>query len=191
MEVYMFEMIINISIIIANIAVFVGVIIAIIKLFQMEKSIKLQEKSIVNDHDRRKKQATLEYHTEMYNIAFPKLRMLREKFGAEKISVESISKDKELEEDVILLLNTYEHICVGINTGIFDINLYKLLFGMGTIKCYEQLEDFIDSLRRDRCPTVFADFKVTVSALKKMYAPEENCPYRQSANIYDKDNIIN
>ena len=62
----MLDIIVDVSTIITNIFLSVGAVIGVFQLIQMKKSNILQSKSLMADHERRKKQSTLEFYTDIY-----------------------------------------------------------------------------------------------------------------------------
>lgn len=62
----MINIIVQISTIVTNIFLSIGAIIAVFQLIQMKKNNILQLKSLMADHERRKKQSTLEFYSDIY-----------------------------------------------------------------------------------------------------------------------------
>lgn len=62
----MLSTIVEIFTIVTNIFLSIGAVIATFQLIQMKKSNMLQSKSLMADHERRKKQSTLEFYSDIY-----------------------------------------------------------------------------------------------------------------------------
>lgn len=71
----MLDTIVKLSTIFTNVFLIAGAIVAVLQLKKMKESNALQLESILADHERRKKQSTLEFYSEVY----PYLSELRTK----------------------------------------------------------------------------------------------------------------
>ena len=62
----MLDIIYKLSTIIANVFILAGTVIAILQLIKMKENNSLQLKSLLADHERKRKQSTLEFYSEIY-----------------------------------------------------------------------------------------------------------------------------
>lgn len=167
----MFDTIVSISTLITNSFLIVGVIIAIFQLIQMKKGNLLQTQSILADHERRKKQSTLEFYTNIY----PQLSKLRTKitdvFGNEYI----MPNDSRYAEDINIQKTIYEYLviierfAVGVNTGIYDINIFVNTSGKVVADMYKKLSPIIEEMRLiQNYPEMFCDFEKMSNEVEKI-----------------------
>lgn len=63
----MLSTVVEVSTIVTNIFLFVGFVIIVFQLIQVKKSNMLQSKSLMADHEWRKKQSTLEFYSDIYS----------------------------------------------------------------------------------------------------------------------------
>lgn len=167
----MLDAIVSISTIIANSFLIVGVIIAIFQLNQMKKGNILQTQSIMADHERRKKQSTLEFYSNIY----PQLSKLRTKitdvFGNEYIT----PNDSRYAEDINVRKIIYEYLviierfAVGVNTGIYDITIFANTSGKVVADMYKKLSPIIEDMRlTQNYPEMFGEFEKMSNEVEKI-----------------------
>ncbi|WP_437644005.1 DUF4760 domain-containing protein [Sorangium sp. So ce362] len=113
-------------------------------------------KTLRADHERRKKQATIEYANDIRDL-WQERRVAIESGIGRKIEansksltekeVETIKNSPELRDAVRELLARLEHLSVGINTCVFDKNLLYRMSGSYLIRVYAFMEPYITSVR--------------------------------------------
>ena len=86
----MLSTIVEISTIVTNIFLSVGALIAVFQLIQMKKSNMLQSKSLIADHERRKKQSTLEFYSNIYPYLSEFRTKITDVFGNEYVTPNDI-----------------------------------------------------------------------------------------------------
>jgi len=74
------------------------------------------------DHERRKKQATIE--------------------------LTSWIDDDKLQQNSLVYCNKMDRLAISIEIGVYDFNTYCRVFGVTTIKLYDQLKPFIEENRK-------------------------------------------
>lgn len=158
----MLNTIVSISTIITNLFLAVGVIITIFQLVQMKKSNLLQTQSMMADHERRKKQSTLEFYTNIYPYLSELRTKITDAFGNEYI----MPNDNRYVQDVNLQKTIYEYLviierfAVGVNTGIYDINIFVNTSGKVVADMYRKLSPIIEEMRlTQNYPEMFCDFE--------------------------------
>jgi hypothetical protein len=124
------------------------------------------------DHERRKKQATIEFYNHTGNE--------RNNLLDQIINVCKVEEGSDMLNTIKGYLANMERLAVGINTGIYDITVFDRMAGNFTIRTYDRLREIIDSRRKVGCaPYLFSDFEKLVLDLKKLR--NERFP------TYDKD----
>jgi len=152
----------------SNLCICVGVGIAIWQLFVAKKGFKA-------DHERRKKQATIAFYSEISEKFRESLKQIDETFPNEGIiNVSAVETDSAMKDAIKNYLSHMEDFSVGINTGIYDIYIFDRMAGVFTITWFDRLREFIahsrhkfDSLGHLR-PHTYGDFEALVSRLKEV-----------------------
>jgi hypothetical protein len=151
-----------------NVCICLGVIIAIWQLFDMKKSFKA-------DHERRKKQATIEFYGEISEKFRESLKQIDEEFpNGEIINVSAVETDSAAQGAIKNYLSHMEDFSVGINTGIYDIYIFDRMAGVFTITWFDRLREFIAHSRREfdslghLRPHTYGDFEALVSRLREV-----------------------
>ncbi len=151
---------------ISDISIVVGVVVALRQLQKLHASNELQKESFRKDHERRKKQSTIEYYNvisqENHNLTIG----IRAKCPGEAISYEEIVSDSELRSLVVRYLNIMELFAVGLHIGVYDIDTFSLIGRSATILAYTRLKDYIEKRRtRDGYPFMCCEFERLVEIL--------------------------
>jgi hypothetical protein len=141
---------------------------AIIALFQLNVMVR----SFKADHERRKKQATIEY----INMIRPEYRkinnLLLEKFGNDPIGESEIKKiieDHELWSKLKDILGMFEHLATGINTGVFDIQILNRMAGSYIIIVYDRFFVYIRERRKATGNNfLFDEYEFLINRLKSI-----------------------
>lgn len=123
-------------------------------------SIYLQIVSIEADHDRRKKQATLEYINSISPVYRDMKNMIVSQFGNDVLTKENVSvilNDPEKKISVMDYLNGLEHLCVGVNSNVFDKEIFYRMSGTRIIKTLDIFNIYIQEIQRQN-PTAYSEF---------------------------------
>ena len=145
-----------------TICICLGVIFSIIQLYLMRKS-------MLADHERKKKQSTIEFYNNI-NIESSKLTPMIEKNAEENgiLLVKTIKETPALMEAAARYLTLMERFSVGVNTNVYDINVYDRMAGDTTIRNYERLRLWIEDVRKRRGNFVYTDFERMIYELKEI-----------------------
>ena len=104
------------------------------------------------DHERRKKQATIEHVREIRPHWDKHRRWLDDNFGPDGVTetaLDKLDENKEVRENVRTLLAMLEHLAVGVNTGVFDKDLLYRMSGTYMVRIYHQLRPYIKRVQKD------------------------------------------
>jgi len=139
--------------------VFIGVVIALIELYQMRKA---QE----DNYEISKKQSTIEFFNEIKNLI--DTNEAKEKLEtAEPIPVDQIKNDDQLEDLIIQYLSYMERYAVGVNIGAYDITVFDRIAGRHEIRRYNSLSKYIEHRRNETgYPYLYGDYEEMVEMLK-------------------------
>jgi len=161
--------ILTISTICSNVAVFVGGVVAIWQLFVMNKSFKA-------DHERKKKQSTIEFYNNIKEKYFESLELIDEKFpNDEVLNINDIRDNNDLQKAIRNYLYHMEELSVGIEAGIYDIAIFEKISGVYTTRWFERLKEVILYFRKNSHNSIaYKSFEDLVSSLK--YLREKRFP---------------
>lgn len=172
----MLNTIVEIFTIVTNIFLSIGSVIAVFQLIQMKKSNMLQSKSLIADHERRKKQSTLEFYSNIYPYLSEFRAKITDVFDNGYITPDDIryKQNTDIQRMIYEYLVIIERFAVGINSGIYDINVFAKMSGKVVSDMYKKLSPIIEDMRIvQNYPEMFCDFekmsKDVEEVRKKMY----------------------
>ena len=153
--------IVDIAIIAGNVSISVGVIIAIWQLF-------LGKRSFNADHERRKKQATIEHYSRICNEFREALKRINAKFPDDKVvKIHNPVDDKDMLDDVATYLSHMEKFAIGINTNIYDFDVFKRMSGVWAVRYYDRFKEAIEYLRmRPYSQKAYMNYEDLISKLR-------------------------
>ncbi|MCM1495974.1 MAG: DUF4760 domain-containing protein [Bacteroides sp.] len=141
----------------------VGIIIA---LFEFH----LLKKSTLADCERTQKQATMDLYIEIKEELYITNQEIYKRFKRNIVNYEDIENNEEMLAMIKRYLNIMELMAAGINTGIYNIDVFDRLYGDVTVRLADQLQDYIHNRRkRVKAPELYLDFELLVVKLKKMH----------------------
>ncbi len=124
----------------------------------------LLNKTYKADHERRKKQSTVEYINSIRNDYRMLNNKLNEKFPQKAIVLEEI--DDKTAKEISLLLSILEHMSVGVNTGVYDFEILNRMSGSYLVNRYHQLYPHIQK-SQEKSPTFFMEFEQLCARIEK------------------------
>ncbi|MCL2042653.1 MAG: DUF4760 domain-containing protein [Treponema sp.] len=157
----------TITAIISHAAIISGVVIALIQLKA--------------DHERRKKQATIEFYQKIRKENTMLLKVINEIFTINQvINVDDVEgKDNQ---DILNIIKEYlfymEMISVGINTNVYSDTIFERISGVSVTRSFYRFREIIYFLRRrSNNQAAYKDFEDLISKLKvirkkRFYNPE-------------------
>lgn len=126
-----------------------------------EKSQDTLIKTMLADHDRRRKQATVDYMRSVRPIWSEGRRALNDNFGNKAMTEEDIAKidnDKDLQRLVREVLSWLEHLAVGANTEVFDKDLIYRMSASYLIRIYKRVALYVETTQK-RNPYAYIEFQ--------------------------------
>lgn len=124
-------------------------------------SLWVGRRSALADHDRQKKQATIE----VIDGVRPKLRdhyrALQAKFGHEVLSdadAKAIAGNDEARLQARELLALLEHLCLGVNRGVYDKEILFDACGAYLLYIYKMMQSYIE-LNQIENPKLYTEFQ--------------------------------
>ena len=147
-------------------------------LFATFWQIRIASKSLKADHERRKKQATIEYLNNLRTTYRKWNNTLIKKYGRDPAGMDTIEKIKadgkswEILKD---MLGMFEHLAVAVNSEVFDIDILNKMAGQYLVDVYQRWKTYIDQRRKDpNRELVYVEFEQLVHKLNLIRKPADN-----------------
>jgi hypothetical protein len=153
---------IQLGLLIADLVASIGAILAV----------WIARKTFLADHERRKKQSTIEfYHTISNGAGLPLRDLIHKVYGSLTTITPNDEKYKEtpeLREKTRSYFRNMERLAVGINCGIYDFEVFYRLSGEPTVQLFKALLPLIEDRRKATDAVTFCiEFEKLCSELSK------------------------
>lgn len=126
----------------------------------------------IKDHERRRKQATIEYFEAMTNKLFEVQAKFNDKISALNIEIYMLDTDPSLLKDATEILSAFERLSVGVNAKIFDFDILDRMCGSYLIFLYSRFSPYIEKIRKDASRiNSYKEFENLVYQIKKKRNP--------------------
>lgn len=185
-----FNMLIGVSTIITNLFLSVGVVIAVFQLVQMKKETLLQFKTTKADHERRRKQSTIEFYNEIYPYLRDCKVEIANAFGEGYVTPDDkrYQENPSLQKAINEYLTIIERFAVGVNAGIYDVNVFARTSGKVVSDTYKRLSPVIENMRKiQNYPQLFNDFEKMCKDVDKIR--EKMYPKLQGEDLISVENF--
>jgi Domain of unknown function (DUF4760) len=141
-------------------------------------------KAIHADHERRKKQSSIEQLGSMYREC---RHDLEARFGTAPLTNDDIAKiqdDQAYEASVVRLLGVLEHIAVGVNSGIYDEEIVFRMSATSMIDIFKRLELYIRYRQKHVNTACYIEFNYMIRKFenKKLIQPSSSGNIKRSKN---------
>jgi hypothetical protein len=110
------------------------------------------------DNERKRKQSTIEYINNIRGIYKPIRKNLDEKFPGDDRVINLEEIDDKLNLEIKELLSTVEHLSVGLNTNVYDFDIFFRMSGSYFFGIYKKLNPHILNAQKNR-PTNYIEFE--------------------------------
>lgn len=143
---------------------------AVVQTWQGRRAIQVAMTSFIADHERRKKQATLEHITGIRETYIPIRQKLDQVFGVDgAVRLDMLDADHELRADLTKFLVTFEHLAVGALTDVFDRDVLLRSSGAFITTAYERVEPYVQRIRIDRAnERLYVEFETLAREFKAL-----------------------
>lgn len=122
----------------------------------------------LKDHERRRKQATIEYFEDMTSKLYNVQAQFNIKFNQLNVEIDMLDTDPELLKAATEVLAAFERLCVGVNAKIFDFDILDRMAGSYLIVLYSRFSPYIEKVRRDASRTnSYKEFESVVNRIKQ------------------------
>jgi hypothetical protein len=151
-----------------SIAELIATVVGIASVVLIALQVHLAARTLREDHLRRKQQATLDYlvrdvrphwRDDLRTVA----RDLRGSPGSTTVA-EQFAADQPGNAPVAKLLSSVEHMAVGINVGVYDIEVLDRASGRFLIRIFRQFLPYIRTAQA-KLPTAYVEFEQMVTEL--------------------------
>ena len=137
------------------------------------------------DHERRRKQATIEYINVIQDKFRPLDLDLTDQFG-EQTAINADEVDQETNMKIKQILTTIEHLCVGVNTGVYDLYIINRMSGAYFLRMQDRFRPYIvqrrQERRNDRLYCEFEKVASRIAALREISLGEGDIKYSRARN---------
>lgn len=119
------------------------------------------------DHERRKKQSTLDNAGNMIREA---RQTLQQEFQILKITekdIDLLKNDKILFAKVTRAFSVFEHVSVGLNSGVYDTDLFFRMFGNTLEEIFDQYDLYMAFRREKHGKFIYNEFENLVFEYRK------------------------
>lgn len=132
------------------------------------------------DHERRRKQATIEHIEKTKSVYFEHEQWLVSSCGGlvepTKLTDDDIKKIKDL-------LNSIEYLATGVLTGVFDFEMLDRMSGAFFRRLYTRVEPFIKKIRIDRGnPRIYIEFERLADSIDRIRKQGKYSAHSQGVN---------
>lgn len=130
---------------------------------------RIMTRAFKADHERRRKQSTIEYVNVIRERYRPINNSLANKFGGNHvINLSEIGPSDK--SDIIELLSVVEHLAVGVNVKVYDIEVIEKMAGTYFLRMYRRLEPYIVNARNNN-KKAYTEFESMKSKIELLRAP--------------------
>lgn len=148
----------------------IGILALLISIFSLFVSICSNYK----DHERRRKQATIEYFENMTSKLFDIEAIFDSKITGSTKNID-INEDADKLKKAIKILVAFEQLSVGVNAGIFDFDILERMAGSYLINIYSIFYPYIKETRKDATHlNSYIEFEQLVNKIKEKRNPIPN-----------------
>ncbi|MCB2263780.1 MAG: DUF4760 domain-containing protein [Candidatus Thiosymbion ectosymbiont of Robbea hypermnestra] len=101
------------------------------------------------DHERQKKQATIEYIGQIWRES---RYHLESQYGTDSLTIDDVSEleqNKKQLAEVVRILGQLEHVAVGVNTGVYDKEILYRMLARKIPGIFRRCSEFIKSRRKN------------------------------------------
>jgi len=131
-------------------------------------------KAMSADHARRKKQSTLEFYHQISNErGIPLRELISEKYGNNRHPIQITDEEyknnkQEFDNQVRIYVRNMDKMAVGIESGVYDFDIFYRLSGKATIILYERIENLIKERYNNGTDRFFGnEFRLLYEKLKQ------------------------
>jgi len=151
-----------------NIDVVIGLFALLVAFLSLFASLYYNKK----DHERRRKQATIEYFEDMTSKLYDSQARFNTKFNRLDIDISELDTDTELLKDATEILAAFERLSVGVNTKIFDFDILDRMAGSYLVVMYTRFAPYIAKVRTDALRVnSYTEFENVVVRIEKKRSP--------------------
>ena len=160
----------NLSQMFANVVIILGGIIALLQLNSAIKQLHLEQEIAKADLERRKKEATIMFTHEIIQKLDRLNVHILEIFKHDTVNVEDprYKNNERIQQDIKRYLNMMERVSVGINSKVYDFEIFNRICGGRTLRSWNRLFNVVKEYRSKNIEYIsYQEFEVLVDQIKK------------------------
>ena len=116
----------------------------------------------------RKKEATIAFTYEVLERVADLRQFITNDVGRKTVAYKDYLNNDSLRQSVREYLNIMERIAVGLNTAVYDLDIFMRICGKSTIIYWEQLSSVVEERRKElQRPTLYIEYEHLVQEIKK------------------------
>lgn len=138
-------------------------------------NIRLVAQTFKADHERRKKQATIEYVGQILREA---RFTIDARYRSRILTNEELSKLIDTPEDYAKwrnALGVFEHLAVGVSAGVYDKDILYRMSGSYIIELFAVIKPYV-LLKREKLPFAYAEFEQLAIEFEKRHQNRDLIP---------------
>ena len=147
-------------------------------------TVALIYKTYKADHERRKKQATVEAMQHLSEKFTPIYFKLDNELDGKPINKQNLKNKEKMSQDIISILFPLEYFSVGVNSGIYDKDLVIRMSGEYFVRIWNQLSPWIKE-RRVKVDNLYlyGEFETLCNTLSETAKKTKPKPIREGGDI--------
>lgn len=130
----------------------------------------VMKKTFEADHERRRKQATIEFLSVVRPMWGESRRRLNDAIGNTRLNEDNLGKileDRGLQRNVRELLGALERMSVGMQTGVFDKDLLYRMSASYLIRVYDRMRPYILHQQKHKNASAYTEFQELIAEFEK------------------------
>ena len=129
--------------------------------------LRQQARASIADHDRQRKQSTIEF----YNALSSDSQEFLDDISGKPLDLAFVNANPKLRKSVVRYLARLERLSIGIAADVYDFEILCLMSGRFLIKKHLQMKQYIHESRvAKNAPMLFMEFEILVSKIEKYRA---------------------
>lgn len=144
----------------------VSTVIAIMALWFVTKTFKA-------DHERRKKQATIEYVGQILREARFIIDSHRQSDGLTSEQISTFIASSADSAKWRNAIGAFEHLAVGVNSGVYDKDILYRMAGTYITRLFTYVEPYVQATKKDYYPRAYCEFEALAHEFEERHKNNE------------------
>ena len=136
-------------------------------------NIRLVVQTFKADHERRRKQATIEYVGQILRDARFIIDSHRRSEDLTKEEISALIANPAESAEWRNAIGAFEHLAVGVNSGVYDKDILDRMAGTYITRLFTYVEPYIQVARNDFYPKAYCEFEALAHELEERHKNNE------------------